>query len=288
MILTAEQEQFIRDNYQSMTNPQLAEALGLRLTSMRTAMYKLGLKRMEMEYWNEEMTNFLIENYAIMGDYEIAEHFQIHFPKNKPWKYNHIAKKRGYLNLNRSIAQIAAINDRNALRGCFIKNHWKLKPENNYPIGHIKPYRGKMIIKNEDGLFVPYAPVLYRQHFGEVPPKHSVTFKDGDPLNCVPENLIAKTKNQICWEARRLKKEKTTIATKKRFIPMELKPSHQEKVMKKMIHATKPVRIDAKTTIWIDKDKDPEQAKREWMAKRSKLVFDQKEEMINRLPVNNR
>lgn len=42
--------QFIKDNFFKMTNPNLAKALGLKLTSVRTKCLELGLKRIEMQY----------------------------------------------------------------------------------------------------------------------------------------------------------------------------------------------------------------------------------------------
>ena len=50
---------FLKDNYKNLTNPQLAKGLGIKLTTCRKKLYELGLKRMEMEYWNDEMINFI-------------------------------------------------------------------------------------------------------------------------------------------------------------------------------------------------------------------------------------
>lgn len=100
-----------------LTNPQLAKALGLRLTVTRNKMRELGLKRIEMEYWNEEMIIFLKENYKTIGDVEIAEIFQEKFPKNKPWRKQHIRKKRAYLNLHRTKKEIDDIISKNASEG---------------------------------------------------------------------------------------------------------------------------------------------------------------------------
>ena len=86
--------QFIKDNFATMTNQQLADALGQKKTIVRTTGYKLGLKRMTLEYWTPPMVQFLRDNYQQMGDVELAEIFENEWPKNKPWCKKHIEKKR--------------------------------------------------------------------------------------------------------------------------------------------------------------------------------------------------
>src|SRR5690606_41007373 len=73
IILLPEEKKFLKENYQSMTNRQLADALELSLTKTRHFLYEMGLKRMEMEYWTDEQIDFLKKNYKTIGDTELAE-----------------------------------------------------------------------------------------------------------------------------------------------------------------------------------------------------------------------
>ncbi len=108
---------FLKENFNSMTNKQLAKKLKLKLTSVRMKCYSLGLRRIEMEYWTKEQVMVLKRKYKIMGDVEIALLFQRHYPKNKKWTKTHIAKKRKYLSLNRTHKQVQAIMHKNASPG---------------------------------------------------------------------------------------------------------------------------------------------------------------------------
>jgi len=100
-----------------MTNRQLAASLNLRLTVTRNKCRELGLKRIEMEYWTDEQILFLKEHYKKMGDVEIAEIFEKRWPKNKPWRKQHINKKRKYLKLLRTAEEIKAIASKNSSPG---------------------------------------------------------------------------------------------------------------------------------------------------------------------------
>lgn len=76
---TYDRIKFLKDNYSKLSNKELAKTLGLGLTSTRTKLYDLGLKRIEMEYFTDEQIAFLKSNYQTMGDVEIAEYFEENF-----------------------------------------------------------------------------------------------------------------------------------------------------------------------------------------------------------------
>lgn len=189
--------QFIRDNFFKMTNKQLADSLGMKITTVRTKCYELGLKRMDLEYWDEYHVTFLLDNYKEMGDSEIADILQAVDPKNKGWSKKHVEKKRRYLGLKRTEEEKAAIHVRNYELGCYKDCHKKMWDKiGRAKNGEIREWqhsystnsRNFKVIKTDEG-FVHYAPWLYRKHFGEIPEGLIVTFKDGDSLNVVPENL---------------------------------------------------------------------------------------------------
>lgn len=194
---------FLRNNYLDKTNTEIANALGLKLTSTRTKLYALGLKRMDLEYWTDEQVLFLNENYRNIGDVELAEIFNQLYYKAKGWSNKHIEKKRRYLNLKRTEIEKITIKERNRQAGRFSINHWKRWAENIAPVGEIRiwtnesgrPYK---VIKTEHG-FVHYPQWLYILHFGVVPDGMIVRLIDDDPLNVIPENLeiISRAENAL-------------------------------------------------------------------------------------------
>jgi hypothetical protein len=113
-------EQFILDNFYQKNNKEIAQELNIPLHQVRLNAYKLGLKRINLEYWTNEQIEFLKDNFESIGDTEIAEIFQQKFPKSKPWTRKHIDKKRNYLNLHRTPEQIALIKKRNIDAGMYI------------------------------------------------------------------------------------------------------------------------------------------------------------------------
>lgn len=119
--------QFIKENFQSMTNEKIANALGLKKTIVRTKAYELGLKRIELEYWPKEAIDFLKQNYNSIGNREMVKIFNQRFPKNKGWSVRHISKKMKQLNLKRTVLDCFVIKERNRDNGSFGKRN----PRNN-------------------------------------------------------------------------------------------------------------------------------------------------------------
>jgi hypothetical protein len=114
---TPERNQFLRDHFFNMTNKQLADSLGLRLTVVRNQTRALGLKRYDYENWTAEEIQFLKDNYQVLGDMEIMEHMMANRPERSPMQRKAIRKKRKSLNLNRTPDQIKAIQARHVVPG---------------------------------------------------------------------------------------------------------------------------------------------------------------------------
>lgn len=121
--------QFIKDNFQTMTNQAIADALGLKQTTVRTKAYKMGLQRMKLEYWPDEAVAFLKANYHRIGNCEIVRIFTDRFPKEKGWTVSHIDKKLEQLNLKRTKLDWFMIKERNRDNGSFGKRNPKNNPE---------------------------------------------------------------------------------------------------------------------------------------------------------------
>lgn len=197
-----EMKEFLVDNFFKMTNPELAKALGLKLTSVRTKCYQLGLKRMEQEYWDDDQVNFLIENYREMGDVEIAEIFNYVCPKDKKWTCKHIEKKRRYLKIKRTAEEIAAIKERNTMLGCFkfcSVHMWKTRGVSpNETIKYWKRNdRKEFPVIKINGSYVHWAPYTWEKLYGPIAKGMNVVFKDDDPYNRDPSNLEVITNAEL-------------------------------------------------------------------------------------------
>jgi HNH endonuclease len=195
IIWTYERVAFLKKNWATMTNKELAVAMNLGLTSIRTKCYQLGMLRMEMAYWTKEQVQYLLDHYKTIGDVELAEIFEKKWPKNKRWTLKHIEKKRRYLSLKRTKNQLRLIKERNRVAGRFSINHWKRWYGREAAIGTVKVWheefgRPYKVIKTEDG-YVYLSRKMWEDNFGPVPEKHQITFKDDDNMNVVPENLMA-------------------------------------------------------------------------------------------------
>lgn len=191
--LSVEQIDFIKANYDSMSNKELSEALGLKIQLLRKKIYELGLYRYRLEYWTEEQIDYLKENYRNIGDKELAKIFNELWKKQKAWTLKHIEKKRNYLNLHRTKKEIVAIKERNRLNGSWSVSFWEHHPELVAPIGDIRMWtnqqgRRYQVIRTENG-FEHHARWLYKQIHGSIPEGKKVRLLDNDPENVIPGNL---------------------------------------------------------------------------------------------------
>ncbi|MDQ7818723.1 MAG: HNH endonuclease signature motif containing protein [Melioribacteraceae bacterium] len=204
---------FLRKNWCKKTNRELAQALGLKLHTVRMKLYELGLKRMELEYWTDEQVNFLKENYKVIGDVEMAEIFNKKWHKNKGWTFKHIEKKRNQLDFHRTERQIFKIVLRNIDQGRMDNCNWahsKLRKQLRIGTVIVRTLNGyKVKLVRVKGGFKKLAHINYEKVYGPIPEGMLVTMKDGDPLNCEPENLLLITRKE---QAERIHESDRTIA----------------------------------------------------------------------------
>ena len=191
-------DQFLQDHFDEMTNAELAKELGLKLTSVRTRLYSLGLKRQEMEYWTDEQVEFLKENYQEIGDTELADVFQIKWYKAKGWTKKHIEKKRKHLGLKRTETELKMILKRNAAMGAFresLNRARKLRVK--HPLAQLNEKRTWFrsdntpvtVIKTAYGMkyFHRY---LWEKHKGKVPEGMNVVITGNDRFNFTIDDLV--------------------------------------------------------------------------------------------------
>lgn len=199
---TEEMDSFLQDNYQSMTNQELADKLGLKLTTTRSRLLSMGLKRMELEYWTQEQVQFLQDNYQDIGDVELAEIFTEKWQKNKGWTKKHIEKKRRYLKLKRTAKQKKAIFQRNKEGGRWAMcAHKRWKATGVFPEGQIRYWKtslGRLVpFIKVDGRYVHYARHRYEQLHGKIKKGMNIVFLDRDPFNLEDDNLVSMTNEEL-------------------------------------------------------------------------------------------
>lgn len=221
IILKETEIQFIRDNHGKMTNQELADALGLKLTKLRGFCYEMGLYHQKLEYWTLEQVNFLKDNYREKGDTELAEIFEVKWYKEKGWTKKHIEKKRRYLKLKRTSKEMKAIKARNTAMGRFaecVKKRWETTGQ--LPIGEKRIWftvdnHPFVVIKTKHG-FVHYNRWLWEKHKGDIPTDMNVCIKEGsDIINYGIEDLHLLTNGQLAIKNSRKRTPKELMVTNK-------------------------------------------------------------------------
>ena len=197
IIWTEEMDAFLIDNCNRMDNKQIADSLGLKLTTTRSRLYHLGCKRMNLEYWTDEQTQTLLNNYQYWGDVELAEFFNTHYPKKKGWTKKHIEKKRKYLGLKRSEEQIEIIHQRNVAQGRFLIcpiKRWLATgsaKEGEVRLWHNTTSHPTPMIKI-NGRFIPWSRWIWEQNFGKIPLGMNVVYHNCNPANFFKEEITIK------------------------------------------------------------------------------------------------
>jgi hypothetical protein len=202
ILWTARMIAFLKSNYSSLSNHQLADSLGLSVTTVRVQLYKMGMRRMDLVYWTKNQVNYLLSHYKEIGDKELAEIFNKKWHKAKVWTHKHIEKKRSYMELKRSKLQLEAIHQRNVDSGRFL-----LCPVKRWLVsgvaaeGEIRFWRqneGRYVPRIKiGGKFVFWARWAWEQHHGKIPVGMNVTFNDNDPKNLDVSNLILLSDAQL-------------------------------------------------------------------------------------------
>jgi len=210
VIWTEQELEFIRDNYFKLSWYQLYKAVNkikqdVTLQALRHQCIRMKLKKMIQIRWCKEDIQFLIDNYKTMGNIEIAE---ILTEKKRSWRMiegkkvvrkfvpKNIEKKMILLGLERKKEDLKHIilHNREIGKGyCWTKenNAYTLGIKTLFPEGTIRVWgktdRYKYIKIN--GRYTQYSRYQYKKYSGTIPDGYNVWFRDGNTLNCEPENL---------------------------------------------------------------------------------------------------
>jgi hypothetical protein len=186
---------YIKKNFHSSTNVQIAKALNKHLTVVRNKCRELGLLHMELEYWTDEQVEYLKANYKAKGDSALAAEFNERWHKKKGWSKKHIEKKRRYLHLKRSLEEQFLIRtgrfqakDYTDFDGKkFVQGKKRLWFANG-------KYRWMIKIGN---MFQPYHRFKWEKLRGPIPKNKKLCFLDGDTTNCSIKNLALFTRAEL-------------------------------------------------------------------------------------------
>lgn len=225
----------IRKNYKRFpNNRQLAAFLGIKLSTLRRLCYKMGLRRMQMEYFNKAIEKYLIRHYHAKGDSELAEIFQKKWPKMKGWTKKHIEKKRKYLKLKRTAKEIRHIHKRNVKAGrfamCPAKAWDKRGRAKEGEIRYWSSQTGKTfpVIKH-NGRFIHWGRWAWNNRFGNVKKGMNVIFKDGNPFNLSLNNLSLVSNKELA----RINAQKSSKSLSDNYVAGLL--THKDPELRKII-----------------------------------------------------
>jgi hypothetical protein len=171
-----EVEELIRMDIMSISEYQCL--FGMPFSTVAWTRRRLGVKKLELEYWTEVQVKWLRRLYPHVGDLEIAQIFNEAYPKRKGWTLKHIEKKRLYLGLKRTPEQLRRIKQRNKLFGCWMvgsKNTWQTRGEAR--VGEVRIWKGREYIKTKQG-FEILARRVWMDHYGAIPKDYNVVIKD--------------------------------------------------------------------------------------------------------------
>lgn len=127
IIFSENEIEFIKSNFQQMTNEAIADALGCKKTIVRMKAYELGLQRINLERWTVEQIAYLKSNYKLKGNRELVREFAKLWHKDKGWSTRQINKKLLQMGLYRNKQDLFNITERNRQAGSFGKPNPKLK-----------------------------------------------------------------------------------------------------------------------------------------------------------------
>lgn len=199
------EHRFLRDNFFTMTNKQLAYHINQMRTSngkmtisgVRHECANLGLTRSYQIRWSDSDIMKLKAWYPLLGDTEIASYLNevgetfriINGDKTyRSFTKKHVCKKRALLGLRRTREQLDRVNADNLLVNTpeTIRKLWETRGV--MEDGSIRIWAGRRYIKI-DGSFTPYARWYYDNHVRKLDPNEIVYHADGDTLNDDPSNL---------------------------------------------------------------------------------------------------
>ncbi len=271
------QLQEVKKMYKQLSNQELHRHLvvnfGYKLasTSMRTEMYKRGLKKCEILRWTEEEASFLLENYKTSGNIEIAKKLS---KKGRLFDKKNVEKKMKLMSLKRTKSDISFIRNKAKKNGVYSKANFERWESKKYPEKHIKVqvsngYPRVMIKIN--GKFTPYARHRFLEIYDSVPKGYVVFHKDGNPLNIEDDNLSVQKRTGFSGDYRsKYRRNVQKYLSEENFtktlneVPKLPVTEKKKEIQKPVERRTIAVRINEKTVINVLPGTDIEKLKQKY------------------------
>ncbi len=227
-IYTDEEHAFVEEHYMDMSDVEIGEHIGRSRWSVKTHRHINGLYKYHHSEvdWTEEELDMIREKYPNTSNKEILEllpgrsldslykkahqlgvkktdEFRLQQNRKLGEKLGELGKghrfKKGQTPFNKGMKQEDFMDEEaiEASKATRFKNGHK--PHNTLFNGAVRIRRWTdgskyMFIRIEEGEWQEYHQYQYEKHIGPIPDGHIVTFKDGNSLNCTPENLEAITR----------------------------------------------------------------------------------------------
>lgn len=206
---------FLEANFETMTNKEISEVIGKTPNQIAWKMIREGWRRSSIKHWTKKELDWLRAN-AHLGEPGLAKALGINQEKIRAVLRNH---------------KIRTGNPSRFQKGM---NPWnagkkiRMSPASEFKKGmqpHNTKYNGYIGIRYEKITHKPYQVIriglkkwellsrhTWRQHFGEIPEGMLVAFKDGNAMNCQPENLMLLTRRENLLRNINRRKQAASIA----------------------------------------------------------------------------
>lgn len=151
--------------------------------------------------WPEWAIQYVEANYQEKGDSEIAEDLTNDDRAKRTYNAKQVEKKREALSLKRNPDQLNRILLRNKAAGRFQRSadfvHSRAVEEGDVRVWKERSEDGSIRESKRikiGGKLIRLSTYTWEQAYGPVPLGSVVTFRDGNPLNCVLDNLLIMTR----------------------------------------------------------------------------------------------
>lgn len=229
---------FIKKNFNYLSATELLDHINknrvrkIGKPKLREKYRQLGLqKHPRPELWLERETRFLLNNYHKMGNVEICKHLNNFNNRSRSFTNKIIWKKMWLLNIKRTQKDLARIKQKNIDSGAYTsirygEAHYIFVPEGKVRIFNYRKKNRKYKYIKHHGKMIPFHRFVWEQNFGTIPEKHRIYFKDGNSLNCKPENLIC-SKGKICRYKKDFKSRQDVFLKHDQSVNKSRTPIHQ-------------------------------------------------------------
>lgn len=203
---------YLVKNFHQHTARELLEHINanrkkkIHIHSLRIKCCDLSLiKNERYTEWLERETVFLLQNYQNIGNVEICRILNQFEDRSRFFIAKTIWKKMQLLGIKRCPVSIQTIKSRNTSNGSYKKSQLICASKRLYPEGKkvIRTISGrKYYYCKHNGKMVAYHRLVFKLNFGTIPAGHKIYFKDGNSLNCSPDNLICSKSRFIYYRSR--------------------------------------------------------------------------------------